>query len=664
MQKIQVTPTGIRRHLHRYKPKHAIAEFIWNSFDAQASLVEVSFESNEIGHIFNLQIKDNGLGIYYKRLSSKFRPFLESEKEIDPNAPRLTSSVHGKNGVGRLTFFTFASKALWNTTYKENDKNYNYEIGVAAKDLDSYESSKPLETSSEVGTITTFDSVFGLTTYAFEGEIHQYLSREFGWYLELNSSKKNLIINGEPFDYSDLVGERERMDFNLDGSAFDMRYIRWNQKLNDEYSRYYFLDSKNNEKSTYTTTLNNKGDHFFHSVFIESPFFDKFGGRPNFSQTLFKELPEEKTYKDLMAKIEDYLRGKRKPFLKEMVDVVIDDLENTDAFPNFGNNEWDNIREEGLKNVIGELYQIEPKIFSDLNLQQKKTFVHLLNVVMDSGERDALLDIIGEIVNLTSEERQHLANTLKITNLSNVIRTIKLIEDRYKVIADLKELVFNKSLGANEVPHLQNVVEKHYWIFGEQYHLVTAAEPKFEEALRRFVYVLRGEKVNGKIDHQDRLKEMDIFMVRQQMIDKENLINSVCVELKHPNINLGEEELNQVKKYYRVISSADEFNGKNIFWEFYLIGNGFDSTKFIEGEIENAKHHGEKSLVYSVENCKIFAKKWSEVFAEFELRHNFLYEKLKIERDQLASENTTADEIVQKLSVNSTVRPNQVSIPS
>ena len=664
MQKIQVTPTGIRRHLHKYKPKHAIAEFIWNSFDAQASLVEISFESNEIGHIFNLQIKDNGLGISYKRLSGKFRPFLESEKEIDPNAPRLTSSVHGRNGVGRLTFFTFSSKAIWNTTYKENDKNYNYEISVAAKDLDSYESSKPLETSNETGTMATFDSVFGLTTYAFEGEIHQYLSREFGWYLELNSSKKNLIINGEPFDYSDLVGEREKIDFKLDGSIFDMRYIRWNQKLNDEYSRYYFLDSKNNEKSTYTTTLNNKGDHFFHSVFIESPFFNKFGGRPNFSQTLFKELPEEKTYKDLMAKIEDYLRGKRKPFLKEMVDVVIDDLENTDAFPNFGNNEWDNIREEGLKNVIGELYQIEPKIFSDLNLQQKKTFVHLLNIVMDSGERDALLDIIGEIVNLTSEERQHLANTLKITNLSNVIRTIKLIEDRYKVIADLKELVFNKSLGANEVPHLQNVIEKHYWIFGEQYHLVTAAEPKFEEALRRFVYVLRGEKINGKIDHQDRLKEMDIFMVRQQMIDKENLINSVCVELKHPNINLGEEELNQVKKYYRVISSADEFNGKNIFWEFYLIGNGFDSTKFIEGEIENAKHHGEKSLVYSVENCKIFAKKWSEVFAEFELRHNFLYEKLKIERDQLASENTTADEIVQKLSVNSTVRPNQVSIPS
>jgi hypothetical protein len=443
-----------------------------------------------------------------------------------------------------------------------------------------------------------------------------------------------------------------------------MRYIRWNQKLNDEYSRYYFLDSENNEKYTYTTTLNNKGDHFFHSVFIESSFFDKFGGKPNRNQTLFNELPEEKTHKDLMAKIEDYLRGKRKPFLKEMVEVVIDDLENTDAFPNFGDNEWDNIREEGLKNVIGELYQIEPKIFSDLNTQQKKTFVHLLNVVMDSGERDALLDIIGEIVNLTSEERQHLADTLKITNLSNVIKTIKLIEDRYRVVADLRDLVFNKTLGAKEVPHLQDIIEKHYWIFGEQYHLVTAAEPKFEEALRRFIYILRGEKVKGKIDHPDKLKEMDIFMVRQQMIDKENLINSVCVELKHPDINLGEEELNQVKKYYRVISSADEFNGKNIFWEFYLIGNGFDSTKFIEGEIENAKHHGEKSLVYSVENCKVFAKKWSEVFTEFELRHNFLYEKLKLERDKFASENTNADEFLENLSVNSARRPNQVSIPS
>ncbi len=666
MQKIQLTSTGIRRYLKnkKYHAKEAIAEYIWNGFDANATRVEITFENNEIGKISSLQIKDNGNGIFHKKLRKKFMPFLESEKEIDPSAARFTSNIHGKNGVGRLTFFTFASKATWNTVYKDGSKNYNYEINISAKDLDTYESSKPIETADETGTFVTFDSIFDLISYNFETDIHSYLSREFGWYLELNSGKKDLVINGKSFDYSDLIGESEETNIALDGSTFDVRYIRWSQKLNEEYSRYYFLDSNNNEKYTYTTLLNNKGDHFFHSVFIESDFFDKFDGRPNPSQTLFKDLPEENTYKELMTTIELYLREKRKPFLKEMVGVVIDDLEKTDAFPDFGKNEWDKIREEGLKNVIGELFQIEPKIFSDLNAQQKKTFVHLLNLVMDSGERDALLDIIEQVVRLSPADRKHLADTLKITNLSNVIKTIKLIEDRYKVIADLKDLVFNKSLGANEVPHLQSVVENHYWIFGEQYHLVTAEEPKFEEALRRFVYAIRNEKIEANIDHPDKLAEMDIFMVRRQMIGSDKLIKSVCVELKHPSINLGKKQLSRLEDYRDVVLGADEFNGTNIFWEFHLIGNGFNESGYIERAIENGKVHGEKSLTYAVNNCKMYVKTWSEVFAEFELRHDFLLEKLKLEREKFATEIKTADEIVQRLAESSAVSPAEMTMPA
>ena len=43
--------------------------------------------------------------------------------------------------------------------------------------------------------------------------------------------------------------------------------------------------------------------------------------------------------------------------------------------------------------------------------------------------------------------------------------------------------MFNEELGAKEIPHLQDLIENHYWLFGEEYHLVTAAEPKFEEKL-------------------------------------------------------------------------------------------------------------------------------------------------------------------------------------
>jgi hypothetical protein len=59
-------------------------------------------------------------------------------------------------------------------------------------------------------------------------------------------------------------------------------------------------------------------------------------------------------------------------------------------------------------------------------------------------------------------------------------------------------------------------------------------------------------------------------------------INNVVVELKHPRVNLGSKELEQVKRYMGVILEQDEFNAPNMSWEFYLIGNGFDTSGYIE----------------------------------------------------------------------------------
>jgi len=53
--------------------------------------------------------------------------------------------------------------------------------------------------------------------------------------------------------------------------------------------------------------------------------------------------------------------------------------------------------------------------------------------------------------------------------------------------------------------------------------------------------------------------------------------------LKHPSITLGEIQLSQVKKYLSVILSNEHFNASNMTWEFYLVGNRFSQTGFIEG---------------------------------------------------------------------------------
>jgi len=667
MVQIKITVPGIKKALKGYKYLQAIGEYIWNGFDAEASIVEIIIEANQIGNISELRIKDNGYGIAKEKLATKFVPFFESDKELKFNPLISNSAIHGKNGVGRLTFFNFANVATWETVYEKNGNQYKYKINVNVDKLDTYTDTEIVETQESTGTTVCFQGIKNITKFNFETDIKEYLIREFSWFLELNKTKDFCIkINGDNLDYSSIIGEETC--FNLhdvdNTTSFDVRYIQWNSNINDEYSRYYFITSEDKELFKEATTLNLKGDRYYHSVFIKSSYFDNFNFviDSNSEQgVLSGHSKKDSRFKYLIAEIDRFLRQKRKPFLKAFTEILINEYERDGVFPKYNaKNPWDASKKEALEEVVKGLYQVEPKIFSGLNIEQKKTFVRLLNLIMDADELDNLLEILEGIVDLDKEDRQELARLLSTTKLSRIIKTVKLIEDRYKVINGLKALVFDDSVKANERDHLQKLVEKHYWMFGEQYNLVAAAEDKFEQVLEKYVYLLRGEKKTLSIDHPDKKKEIDILIVRRDFRD--DFVRNIIVELKHKNIPLGMKQVTQVEEYMNVIIKQPDFNASNMNWEFYLVGNEFSSDGYIKNRIQSASNHGERSLILKTDNYKVYAKTWSEILTECELRHNFLMDKLELEKQKLLLDSTSPDQIVDELNGNSAIQPEKVKI--
>jgi len=656
MAEILIDNRGVRRAVKRYKYTHAIAEFIWNGFDAGASIVNIDVNANEIGNISEIIISDNGEGISFAKLEGKFRPFLRSDKEINPELSRSTSKVHGVNGIGRLTFFKFASQAVWHTVYEEMNDKYEYIITISADTLNKYYPSDQKSTSDPTGTKVVFTGIQGITAHHFDTEIKKHLIREFCWFLELHKSHKfDIILNGRSLDINSIISERDSLTYTdvESGFSFDIRFIQWRERPRAEYSRYYFLDSTNNEKFKKTTTLNNKGDEFYHSLFIQSAFFDNidiadFPEDDDEAQLKleFAEESEKEVLDRLMDKVEAFLRSKRMPYIQKLSDKLVEDYAEKGVFPNIGEDEWGKIRENELRQFVRELYVVQPKMFIRLNEEQQKTFVLLLNLVMQKSERDDLLKILDEVVRLTPDERKQLADVLKTTKLSYITKTISLIRDRLVAINDFK-LLLDKNFGASEPNHIQKFVESHYWLFGEQYHLVTAAEPDFEDALRRLVFLITGVDEKQHLNSPDKNKEMDIFAIRKMRWSDE--IENIVVELKRPAILLGEKELSQVRGYLRVIRSDSRFNASNMRWTFFLVGNRFDTSGFIEEELENNKDHGEKFLVHASGNARIYVLKWSELFTMFELRYAHLLDELKFERDKLARSFDTPDEVIKAI---------------
>lgn len=663
MANIEITGKGIQRVLSKFDYKQAIAEYIWNGFDARAITVRLDYEANALGFVAKIEVSDNGYGIDRTKLSEKFSPFFDSQKAIEIESPKNTSAVHGKNGVGRLTFFKFATEATWHTVYAEKKKHYEYFINIKFGSINRYESpdSGRHEVKKLTGTTVTFHNILpDIIEARLQDELIPFLCLEFGWYLELNKDNGHaLLINGQPLDYSAIIGDTAHFMLNHDdtGNAFEVQYVRWNEKINKEFSKYYYIGSDHAERFKEFTSLNNKGDHFFHSVYIKSPYFDqfRFKGNPGDNQlALIGGNRMDAVFRFLHKWLNNYLQDKRKPYLKQYTDVLIQQYEADKVFPTFAANSWDGLRKAELENLVRGLYEIQPKLFLNLNIEQKKTFVRLLNLLLDSEERDRLFAILDGVVELSAEERQQMTELIKVTRLSRINHTIRMIEDRYKTIDGLRDLIVRKELKANERDHLQQLIEAHYWIFGEQYHLVTAAEPKFDEALRRHRHLLRGEQPVRPVQHEDKYREMDIFLCRQDVLTNE--IRNIVVELKHPALKLGEQELTQVKKYMNVIMNEPQFNGANMSWTFYLVGTDFNTKGEIEAALDNARPHGEPSLAFRTGQYKIYVKKWSELINEFEMKHKFLNDKLQLERKLMHQPAATAAETVQKVKRNAAAR--------
>lgn len=652
MKSVLITPAGIQKNLKNIKPLDAICEYIWNGFDANATMIEVKLIENDFGILNQIVISDNGTGINYEELKNKFQPFNDSKKSSSLQKSNH-SLPHGQKGIGRLTFFSFSQSARWDTIYRENNKNYEYYIFMNKNSLNQYDDNnekQPVIVDKKTGTSVTFDQVESLD----KKDIIEKIKEEFFWFLELNKENNFTIkVNEEKIDYSDYIKQKKCIDitgFNCN-EQYDIQFVQWNKKMGNEFSKIYYIGSDNIERFKETTKLNKKSDQFFHSIYIKSNYFNDFHFTNEIDDDQSNLFPSKSDdeYKNLMNAINKFLTSYRYDFLKKTSSAYIEKLVEEKLYPEFDSNIIGNYQKKELDNLVKTLYSAQPKIFTGLSNDNKKITLQLLKLIMDNGDKSELFAVLKGIIDLEEEELAELSNILKYTSLNNITKTIKLLCDRQKVIQVLKEILFNKEFNSYEVKHVQEIVENHYWLFGEQYNLITAAEPDFESALKGLIKVQTGIDERVDINHPDKNKEMDIYMLRQDRHG--NVTENVVVELKRPKIKLGEKEVSQVKRYMRVIKSEPRFNAGNIKWTFYLMGNEFDNSGYIEGELESHRNLGDQHLIHEQDNgmTKIYVLKWSELFDSYSKKHDFLMEKLKLQEKLWLEKHDSADNAIESI---------------
>jgi hypothetical protein len=630
--------------------KEAIAELIWNGFDAKATRVDLIFNANELDHIDDLVIADNGTGIDLSTLGETFGSFLDSLKR---KSVQKTSSVRGKKGKGRFSFIAFAETAVWQTVYKDQQsgKFLEYDITIQAGNKHVYKNeNNRISPEEKTGTSLRLSNLHGIMGYSLSStEFMDYLKAEFGWFLLLNEQRHFcLSLNGVAIEFRDIIAEDEVFksvvsDHGGNEFEFKITYVRWKKKIGDKFY-YYFLNEHKKELYKELTSFNHNAINFYHSMYVESSFFNEFiSSDKEDSGRLFGVNRNNLVFKRLLKELRNIINTRQKAFVRiNAADELISKYERLGVFPKFRNNKYEQEKKKDLVEVVREIYCIQPKIFKGLSETQEKTSVGFINLLLDTDERGHILNILDGIVQITAEERENLSNLLKKTSFSHILRTINLIESRAKTIELLKTLVFDLKSFTNERDHIQHAIAENYWLFGEQFHLVTANEA-FEKVLSKYLYIIDDLPAPAKVKLQDaeKVRRPDLFICRQRSVPDpsshdDDLEENIMVELKRPDVVIGKAQLRQIEDYMDFVTRQPEFNAQTRQWKFFVISNETDA--YIKKQYDEFRDKGKRFLVKSWGNLEIFAMTWDDVFRSFAVKHKYLLDKLDFDKRAIAAE--------------------------
>lgn len=627
--------------------KEAICEYVWNGFEAHATEVNIDYSLNVASGIGTLSISDNGEGIVYNSISDTFGAFLTSQK----NLLSLKMKSKANKGKGRFSFSAFATGAKWITTYKEPDfddyKTYEIVLENDKKEVLNY-TEPQMSAIKKTGTKVVFNNIFSLTSenMAFE-VLEPALLKEFAWFLYLCKGRNLKInINGKPIEYEKYINTEysEKTLTTIDGNRFEVTLIVWEEAIKEKFCCYFF-DSKDEVKNIETTSFNRNTVEFNHSVFVKSDFFDGqecLDTEMESNQiSLFTDEDDKKVYKELKKFIAGFIEKKIGNYMSQKADDAVRQMiEERKTFPEFSDDPYGKMQKQDLEKVTKEIYKLEPKIFYKLKPVQEKSLLGFLNLLLNSKERENVLTIVEQIVELTPEQRQDFSDMLRKTKLENVIDTIKFIQERYKVIELLKAIVFDMTQYANERNHIQKIVQQHFWLFGEQFNLVSADE-RMKNALEKYINILYGGKDTDSTLDEDAEQErrMDIFLCNNREVETSfgtTLEENIIVELKAPRVILSKKVLRQIEDYMDFVRKQPSFNSEYRRWKFIAVCKEVDED--VKGRYKTFEDRGKVGLVHEIDNYEVYALTWDDIFKSFELRHAPLLKRLNYDREKLAEE--------------------------
>lgn len=616
-------------------PIRALAEFVWNALDADATNVSVELNRNALGGLDAITVRDDGNGISRARAMEDFENLGASWKRSRQRT-HLNRVLHGKEGQGRLRFFSVAQRATWWSVYRDGDTLRKLSIQIASDSLHKSEVTEVGLADSDVatGTIVELNPLKDTFDWLTGEEARTDFAAVFAPYI-LQYPDVVITFDGHVVDPSATVAHSKEFPAHSVICPtrvikdLSIKVIEWKHSVG---GRKIHLGGQSGVVLG-SLPANVTAPGFEFSAYAYAPFFQEIADANLLEFDGLNDVDFIKVIDHIRDQLGDYFRARQ----AERSSELIQELKNAGVYPYQGDPK-DEVekRERQVLDIAIHAVSSYSRDFKRAENPLKKITLGLLREAVRHNP-EAIHNILHHVFNLPKNRQDEFSSLLQKTNLGNIISASTLIADRVVALEVLKSIVFNPThrRTVKERGELDVLVQANTWIFGENFH-ITLAEAGLSRIMQRVSEELTGHKGKRKVTKPDGSSgRVDSFLGRivphQDQLHREFLL----IELKRPSLKIGRKETDQLEDYVNAVRKQPDFHSTSTYWNFFLVTGEYEDDVG-----ERITQQGRPSgVLIQKDTHVVWVKTWSQLIRECEARLHFIAEKLQVEvTDELIEE--------------------------
>jgi hypothetical protein len=595
------------------KPAQALAELIWNSLDADATVVDVT-EDSYSGFGSRIIISDNGLGFSHADAPNLFRHLGGSWKHFAGGVSRTRKRfLHGSEGKGRLKALSLGRVVDWEVCHQSELGYHEFTVSMLGNSLKEVHVSMPqLAKQKFPGVRCIISELSKPPEFLYSQKLHQELSSVFAIYLK-NYPDVQITLPAGKLDMAIAIASNkvEKLPpIVVDGKSYpvELEIIGWRHPTDRTL---YLCNAAGLPLMQSEIRLQMPGINF--SAYLKSPYMSVL------SHKGILELAEMTSeVADMIASAKDALKKFYIALQSAFAESIVGQWKQQDIYPfeQAPQNLLERIEREVFDIVAIKVRNMIPGFDSAPTLA-KKLQLRMLRQAIEKYP-DELQTILTDVLALSPRKEVEFARLLKENSITATIGGARVISERLAVLKHFEALMHADSqpvLAKEKKPvleQIQHLLTDNTWMFGEKF-VLSGENTLLVKVLQKHikagnnVFALR--EVSRQSNANDAIAECIVArsIVSQHDHDEEHLV----VELKSPRFVFGPNEISNVLHHVQAIQNDEDFSGKNVRWTYWIVTNNLGSD-LASPSLPTDRPTG---LVFQStdKSISIYVKNWTEL---------------------------------------------------